>query len=252
MAQGLGGPGAGDADLTDLARPLQELLRATAGTRGQVAAVARARSVEVYGDMAKVVVLFASPADAARGAADLARDYGAQVQIIADRRVQALVPVDNLGAVAQLPQVSTVRPPYYGIPLQLPTQGTVISEGVQLTNASAFHNLVSPISGAGTTVNVVDQGFTGYVAAQGLGDLPPSVGTFEFAQNPPGPGLDNFGVHGTAVAEIVHDMAPGANINLIRGITLMEVEQAAIFAGSGNADVAVMSLGWQIGPFDGT
>lgn len=250
VAQGLGALGAPEADLTDLARPLRQLLRASAGTRAQVANAARARGVEVYGDMAKVVVLFASPADAA--AANLAA-YGARVQIRADRRVQALVPINSLGLIAQLPEVSTVRPPYYGIPLQLPpTQGTVVSEGVQLTNASAFLNYTPSLSGTGVTVNVVDQGFTGYVAQIGSGDLPPSVGTFEFAQNPPAPGLDNFGVHGTAVAEIVHDMAPGANINLIRGITLMEVEQATNFAGSGNADVAVMSLGWQIGPFDGT
>ncbi len=248
VAQGLSGPLGAVPDLTDLSRPLRQLVQATAGTRAQVAVAARASGVQVRGGMVQVVVVFQSPADAA--AVNLAA-YGAQVQIRADRRVQALVPVDSLGAIADLREVATVRQPYYGIPLQA-SQGTAVSEGVQLTNASVFHQQTPPISGAGVTVAVVDQGFTGYVAATASGDLPLTVGAFEFAAIPPGIGLDNFTVHGTGVAEIVHDMAPDAAINLMRGLTMMEVEQAVAFATTSGADVAVMSLGWPTGPFDGT
>lgn len=248
VAQGLGALGAPEADLTDLARPLRQLLRASAGTRAQVANAARAHGLAVQGDMVQVVVVFASPADAAR--VNLA-DYGAEVQIRADRRVQALVPVGSLGVIAQLAEVATVRRPYYPIPLQLPPQGAPVSEGVQLTNASAFHFQVSPISGLGTTVNIVDIGFIGYTARQTEDNLPLTVGIFDFAQNPPPGGIDNVDVHGTAVAEIVHDMAPGASINLIRALTVMELEQATAFA-AGGAHASVMSLGVLTGPFDGT
>ncbi|MGD8238830.1 MAG: S8 family serine peptidase, partial [Armatimonadota bacterium] len=249
IAQGLGGPRAAEPDLTDLSRPLRELLRAAAGTRAQVAGVARARGVELLGDMVKVVVVFRSPADAAQ--ADLT-PYGGQVHIRRDRRVQALVPVGSLAAIAQLPQVATVRQPYYPVTWQLPTQGAPVSEGVQLTNASAFMLQSPPIGGAGVTVNVVDIGFLGYPQRQAEGNLPPTVGTFDFAVPPPAGGLDSVNVHGTGCAEIVHDMAPGASINLIRALTELELEQAVAFAIGGGAPVVTMSVGFLTGPFDGT
>ena len=83
----------------------------------------------------------------------------------------------------------------------------VTSEGVGTTSASSWH--AQGWDGAGTDVAVVDVGFAGYAAR--LGTELPAGTTTDFSRCS-GTGTD---VHGTAVAEIVHDMAPAATIRLV-------------------------------------
>lgn len=82
---------------------------------------------------------------------------------------------------------------------------TVISEGVQTSNASAWHQVGQV--GDGVSVAIFDVGFAGYEESQAAGELPNDLdiyGTIDTIwQN-----------HGTAVAEIVYDMAPGADFTL--------------------------------------
>ncbi|MFQ6096421.1 MAG: S8 family serine peptidase, partial [Armatimonadota bacterium] len=226
--------------------PLREL--AAADSRGplQLQAVAASRGLEVYGKMVKVVIFFKSPSAADRAAI---RALGVRPQIRRDRRLQALVSVASLSKLAALPEVAMVRPPGYPVPVQVPPRGVPVTEAWQLINASAFDLASPPIYGAGVTVTVVDQGFIDYTVRQTENNLPPDPDTTytEFAANPV-----PFTAHGTAVAEIVHDLAPGAMINLYRGITDMEIEQATTAVGSSGVDIAVMSLGFLEGPFDGS
>jgi subtilisin family serine protease len=85
----------------------------------------------------------------------------------------------------------------------------VISEGVKVIGADAWQ--AAGYTGQGVKVGVLDQGFDGYRDHLGR-ELPMSVTIESFV---PGTNADQTGVtHGTAVAEIVHDVAPGAELYL--------------------------------------
>ncbi|HFD40584.1 MAG TPA: FHA domain-containing protein [Anaerolineae bacterium] len=82
-------------------------------------------------------------------------------------------------------------------------------EGVRVTGANAWH--AAGITGKGIRVGVLDLGFDGYRALLGT-ELPPQVtaASFVYGKEPDGSGE----VHGTACAEIVHEMAPDAELFL--------------------------------------
>jgi hypothetical protein len=87
------------------------------------------------------------------------------------------------------------------------------SEGVAIHRASSWQ--VAGFAGAGTRVGIIDEGFIGYVALAGR-EVPAAAGARCYTA----PGVysldatacDGFSVHGTAVAETVADVAPGASI----------------------------------------
>ncbi len=84
-----------------------------------------------------------------------------------------------------------------------PDQGTFLSEGVALHRADDVQNL--GIDGTGVTIGVISNGINNLAASQALGDLPATVTV------PPGCGSAG-GDEGTAMLEIVFDMAPGAGL----------------------------------------
>jgi hypothetical protein len=110
--------------------------------------------------------------------------------------VQAWVPYDQVETAAALPWVVAVTPPDYGHVDPHPTN-PINSEGVGLHNANQAHN--RGVNGAGVTIGVVSDGVSNLAAAQAQNELPAvtvlAAGT---------------GDEGTAMLEIVHDMAPGA------------------------------------------
>lgn len=85
----------------------------------------------------------------------------------------------------------------------------VTGEGVQVINAQAWH--AAGFTGVGVKIGVLDQGFDHYQDLLGS-SLPAEVTVQSFV---PGIQADQTGsAHGTAVAEIVHDIAPGAELVL--------------------------------------
>jgi subtilisin family serine protease len=89
------------------------------------------------------------------------------------------------------------------------TDNTIVSEGVFTIDADRWH--AAGFTGRGVRVGILDQGFDGYRDL--LGDeLPEPVTAQSFVS---GVAPDATGEnHGTAVAEIVHDVAPGAELFL--------------------------------------
>ncbi len=85
-----------------------------------------------------------------------------------------------------------------------------VSEGVNLTGANIFHDTLN--RGAGVKVAVLDVGFKGLSEAITAGELPSNVITQDFS----GLGLQTEYKHGTTCAEIIHDMAPDAELHLIK------------------------------------
>jgi len=141
---------------------------------------------------------------------------------------------------ANLAGVNFIRAPLW-------PQALVISEGVQLTGAAALHN--SGFRGQGVKIAVIDLGFMGLSSAQARGELPPNVRTFDFT----GTGIEAFTSHGTAVAEIIYDMAPQAELFLMKISDEVDLENAKDEAIRQGVKIINHSVGWfNTGFYDGT
>ena len=126
---------------------------------------------------------------------------GGTVRTTAPGLVKADVPASSLAALVSARGVTFVREPYRPVP-------QAMSEGVGYSRVEPWHE--AGWIGTGTKVAVVDGGFAGYAAKVG-GELPAGT-TTDFSRCN---GLPGSSDHGTAVAEIVHDMAPGAELLLV-------------------------------------
>ncbi len=158
-------------------------------------------------------------------------------------RVQALVPAAQLNALAGDTAVDWVQPPDR-------PHTDVISEGVAQTYADTYHNHVPPYAGAGVGVAIVDEGFQGYQSLLGT-DLPATVIAKSFRSD--GDITGDSVVHGTACAEIVHDMAPSAQLYLINFQTVNDLTNAINYCESQNISIISHSVGWYNEDFyDGT
>lgn len=117
--------------------------------------------------------------------------------------IQAQLQSEQPGAIflqlTQLEHVIAVRLPDEATPYQ----GAVLGEGVALINADTWHQ--AGVTGAGLRIGVLDLGFAGYEDLLGV-ELPGEAPLAKFGW------YDEGEVHGTACAEIVHEVAPGADL----------------------------------------
>ncbi|UCF09778.1 MAG: S8 family serine peptidase, partial [Candidatus Bipolaricaulota bacterium] len=125
-----------------------------------------------------------------------------------------------------------IRPPY------IPYATAVTGEGVAAIGAEAFHT--AGLRGAGVKIAIIDLGFSGLSQSQANGDLPLGVVSNDFT----GSGLQTGISHGTAVAEIVHEIAPDAELHLIKIADEVDLDQAISYCISSGIHVANHSLGW--------
>lgn len=146
--------------------------------------------------------------------------------------VQADIPASALTALAHAPGVRGVRPPDRLVP------ASVTSEGVAAAGADTWQSIGT---GAGVKIGIVDVGFGGLADAQASGDLPPTGAGLSVTAEA-GCADVNADAHGTAVAEIVHDMAPDAGLVLVCISNTMDVGAAATFLHDQGVSVVNMSL----------
>ena len=156
--------------------------------------------------------------------------------------VQAWVPARDLAALADLEVVKRVTPPDYGR----------TEKGSKLTEGDAVHraNLVrafSGLTGEGVKVGVISDGVDAWTTARSRGDLPSRIEI--------NPNLDSEGHEGTALLEIIHDIAPDAELAFSgHGATSLAMAQAMLwlandaFEGEG-ADVIVDDLSFWFQPY---
>ena len=137
--------------------------------------------------------------------------FGAKVIKRSDKVLKIKAPVNMLKTIADtIKGVSFIKLPDTLLPL------AVESEGVDLTGASGYHS--EDFIGSAIRVGVIDVGFAGLFSAISKGELPNNVVKVDCT----GPNCvsTNFNFetekHGTAVTEIVYDMAPGARLFLIK------------------------------------
>src|SRR5215210_1155795 len=145
--------------------------------------------------------------------------------------IQALIPVRALASLARTPLVRIVRTPLRQVLY------AVNGEEVQAANAAAWQS--SGLSGLGVKVGIVDGGFGGYQSRQASGDLPQNVVTLDFCS-----GHFNDEPHGAAVAEIVHEMAPGAQLFLVCAETEVDFAQAVEWARAQGVTIINHSAGF--------
>jgi len=159
--------------------------------------------------------------------------YGVKIEARSSHLIRARVPVSILEEVVEkVSSVSYVRLPYKPLPL------AVTSEGVSLIDASVYTS--SGYEGHNTRVAIIDLGFIGLATAQANGDLPPTVITRDYT----GGGIESGMVHGTAVAEIVYDVAPQAQLYLIKIGDSVDLENAKDYCISQLVRIINHSVGW--------
>ena len=204
-----------------------EAVSATSRDRGATAALqaARARGLDTASAKIRVVV---EPSGAEAAAEIVAR--GGSVEASAGNMIEALVPPAALSALAAAPAVEYVRPPRTFTLL-----GTE-SEGVAASDANDWHD--AGATGAGAKVAIVDGGFGNLAARQAAGELPAAT-TVDYCG-----GMGAPESHGTAVAEIVHEMAPAAALTLICVDTEVDLVNAVAYAAANGISVVNHSVGW--------
>ena len=114
------------------------------------------------------------------------------------RRVAARIRLENLEELAALPEVRRVRHRVPHLTRKIDTSEGDVTHGA--VSARSFYG----VDGTGVKVGVISDGVDSLAALQASGDLPPSVQIL--------PGQAGTGDEGTAMLEIVHDLAPGAEL----------------------------------------
>jgi hypothetical protein len=204
--------------------------------------------------------------------------------------VQGLLPVTMINQVSALPFVRYIRLPDYGFT----NTGSVESQGDAILQAKAARSQFG-VDGTGIRVGVISDGIGGIFATGctscgpasvtpspiNSGDLPNATGSRNSsgaltsvsggitAQSFRGDGnleaclggtcdtSGNVGAEGTAMLEIVHDLAPGARLYFANFDTGMSFEQAVDYLDA-NTDISVDDIGFFTSdsgttfPFDGT
>jgi subtilisin family serine protease len=148
------------------------------------------------------VVELRSAADAAAVTARV-QSLGGHVVKAVDHLLKVQVPVGSLRALGDSAGVTHVRAPFQ------PSRKEVVSQGVATTHAREY-SARTGATGAGVSVVVLDGGFARAVDLVGT-ELPEDTAATDYVRDRLG---SYEGVHGTACAEIVHDMAPDAEIIL--------------------------------------
>ncbi len=121
---------------------------------------------------------------------------------------------------------------------------TTEGEGVGVINADAWHQ--AGFTGAGIRIGVLDLGFSGYEELLGS-ELPASVEMATFGW------YDDEEVHGTACAEIVHEVAPGAELFLAwYDGSDAAMGEAVDWLVSHDVQIITHSAGGAVSPRDGT
>ncbi|NOR14359.1 MAG: S8 family serine peptidase [Candidatus Aminicenantes bacterium] len=168
---------------------------------------------------------------------------GGRVETSYRHMVQNSVPIESLGLLADFPGTHYLRPPLRPIPL-------TVSEGVDRTGADLWQGLVAYRGGGqAAKVCVLDVGFQGYETLLGT-ELPASTEAVSFRADGD---IEANNPHGTACAEIVHDMAPNAQLVLVNFGTDVEQHKAVEWLVSSGVEIISYSSGWlSAGAGDGT
>ena len=177
---------------------------------------------------------------------DWLNTHGATVDGVGERLVEAYVPVTalaSLGSLAGVLAVDSILPPV----------SKVVSQGLAPHGVPEWSS--NGFTGAGVKIGIIDVGFEGIVALVG-NELPQMVVRCYPLIGGPTSNLTDCqrgSVHGTAVAETVHDVAPDATLYIANPASWLQLKQTVQWMVSEGVTVINHSVGWTwSGPGDGT
>ena len=185
-----------------------------------------------YSDDGRVVVIIEPAPGLQSSDIDIValEEIGAEILDRSKHLLQIAIPTEGLRAAGAVRGVNFIRPPIR------PVSSEVVSEGGALFAADDYH--ANGLTGSGVKVAVIDFGFGG--ADRMPAEVPTATKIVNF-----GAGSGASGdVHGTACAEIVHDVAPGAELSLLRVQNLLQFENAKDYAIRNEIDVVNFSAAW--------
>src|SRR5438309_2007809 len=195
---------------------------------------------------------------------DLIQSFGGKIDRQDTGIIQAWIPVGTLESLAVLPEVQYIQPPDYGHP----NVGSVTTEGDTTLSIAAVRSQYG-LTGQGVRVGVISTGIKGLATSIVSGDLPPTtfhcqsvsltiiltsnaclVGE-KLIETSGGVTAKSFrtdsdlasDAEGTAMLEIVRDLAPGAELWFANGATGLDIQNAFTFLAA-NVDIVVADLGF--------
>ncbi|OGF57340.1 MAG: hypothetical protein A2Z21_02325 [Candidatus Fraserbacteria bacterium RBG_16_55_9] len=203
-------------------------------------------ALKARGDRVQVVIELAPQADSFP-VTDQIIHSGGNVELADGNWVQAVVSVSELNRLAEMPEVQFVRLPVR----PFFSQSSIRSEGLPAVGSETWNQ--GGLTGQGVKVALLDGGFRGYESLLGR-ELPPreQVITRSFRadrQLYDAAEARVYQIHGTATAEIVHDIAPGAEVYLTAFSTDVEFRSAINWLIEQKVDVVNTSLGFPSGCF---
>jgi hypothetical protein len=161
-------------------------------------------------------------------------------------RIEVTVPADKIARLAAAPGVTDIRPPDRAIPM-----GTIDQEGISAAGANTW-TAAGGKQGDGVKIGIIDPGFGGLADAQAVGALPATGSQLTVNTSTCADGGQTTS-HGTSVAEVVHAMAPNAQLYLACAGTSMEFQPAAGWLWQQGVQVVTAALGFLTsGRGDGT
>lgn len=169
---------------------------------------------------------------------------GRQIQRRKNKNYQVRVKTQFLSDfLNNLPTGTIARSPYPH------SSNTITSQGVALTGSTDMQSLT--YDGSNVKIGIIDLGFSSLSASQTEGELPATNNGLSITDYT---GTGTGGIdHGTNVAEIVHDMAPGSELFLAKVSTSLELDAAVTDMISNGVQVINHSVGWFGAAFyDGT
>jgi hypothetical protein len=162
--------------------------------------------------------------------------------------LQGWIPIDRIQAVAELPFVARIELPRYGTP----NTGSIVTEGDSILRSDLVRQL--GVDGNGVKIGVISDGANNRAAAIELGELPSDLAVFGSCAARAGdsasclrPSTCN---EGTAMLEIIHDIAPGADLAMGAVSTTLEfIERLTELVDIFQADVIVDDYGFFLEPY---
>ena len=148
-------------------------------------------------------------------------------------RAQGWIEASRLAELRAAAGVREVGTPHYAVY----ARGSAISEGDEALGAAAARERFG-VDGSGVRVAIISDGIRGLAAAQERGDAPQLVEALGF-----GSGWLERGAEGTAMIELVHDLAPGAALSF--GAVATDLDMiAAVRHFAQRVDVIVDDVGF--------
>lgn len=232
-------PATGSDELSNLGPGLRSLQKIyDQGGTPAVGAYVRGRRIDLENDRVEAVLELTDNLPLSR---ILISSMGVSVKRRYRNQILVTLPLPLVTAIARnLNGQARIRLPFY--PME-----DVTSDGVQIIGGNDFQSL--GMTGQNVRVGIIDDGFQFLTDAQRAGELPADLITVDI----PGTGIETTTDHGTAVAEIIHDMAPGAELHLLRIRNDVDLGIAKDYAIANQIQIISHSAGWfNTAFYDGT